>query len=51
MKASMMQRTNFSLLSAVIRGPNKFVWILMFGLVGIGISSSGVGFFVDDFLC
>jgi hypothetical protein len=50
-KASVMHRTNFLLLSAVNIGPNKLAWILQFGRSGIGSGCSGVGLMVDRFLC
>jgi hypothetical protein len=50
-KASVMHRSNFLLLSAVNMGPNKSAWILQFGRSGIGSGCSGVGFMVFLFLC
>jgi hypothetical protein len=50
-KASVMQRTNFLLLSAVNIGPNKSACILQFGRSGIGSGCSGVGFKLERFLC
>jgi hypothetical protein len=50
-KASVMQRTNFLLLSAVNIGPNKSACILQFGHSGIGSGCSGVGFKFERFLC
>jgi hypothetical protein len=50
-KASVMQRMNFLLLSAVNMGPNKSVCILQMGHSGIDSGANGVGFTVDFFLC
>ncbi len=50
-KASVMHKTNFVLLSAVNIGLNKSAWILQLGLSGIGSGCSGVGLIVVLFLC
>ncbi len=49
-KAFVMQRTNFLLLSAVSIGSNRSAWIRRLGCSGIGRGTSGVHLFVDFFL-
>jgi len=50
-KASVMHKTNFLLLSAVNIGQNKSAWILQLGISGIGSGCSGVSLIVPFFLC